>query len=60
MHEKFEEPTSGPSNRKHMGTSEAVPAMRPGLTSGSSNRKVVVSTAVQVTKSTPSGAKESK
>jgi hypothetical protein len=60
VHEKYEKPTSGPSNRKHTGTTEAIPAMRPGLTSGPSNRKVVVSNAVQVTKSMHSEAKESK
>jgi hypothetical protein len=60
MHEKYEKPTSGPSNRKHTGTTEVVPAMRQGLTSGSSNRKFTGSTAVQATKSTPPKAKESK
>jgi len=48
---------SGSSNRKQVPASHAVPVVRPGRPSGSSDRKLIVSTAIE-TKKPASPAKE--
>jgi hypothetical protein len=60
MPEKHEKHESGSSTRKQMEACDAVPAVRPGRSSGPSNRKVIVSTAVPVTKSTYPAKEKSK